>query len=379
MRTKKAETGPQRLERLRRQQGGAVTRKQVLDCGLTDSQLRTLLRHGEWDSLERGTYVLRQRLLNADPAGQHALRVASRALPLVGDHAASRRSGALVLGLPTLGPEPCPPELARRPRSRSDRSTSPTLRVLDLHDDDVVRWRDVLVCSPARLVCDTARTDNRLLEAVMVADAALRAGLSHQALAATGARCARWSGARSIAQVLERSDGRTESPLETLTRLVLAAFGVPAPLSQVDVFQGSRFLGRVDFAWPDLGLVLESDGMTKYRQDDDRERGQHDPLVKEKKRELGLRRAGIEVLRSTWTDAWSHPEALAALWHEHADFAAGRTLASDVVFQQSELVPTGQNGIPFPSKAARPLPSVPSRGLVVPRLFASPTGGKPPH
>lgn len=359
-----------RLERLRRAQGGAVTHQQALACGYTYAEIRTLLRRRDWDSLARGTYVLRRNLLRADPPGQHALLVASRVLLLSGDHAASRRSAALVLGLPTLGPVPALPEVLRRPRNRDDRSTSPSVRVTELHADDVLRWRGVLVSAPSRLVCDTARTPGRLVEALMVADAALRAGLSRRALEEAARRCAGWPGSRAVASVVAAADDRCESPLETLTRWVLATLGLPAPLSQVDVFDGDDFLGRVDFAWPDLGVVLEADGMSKYRQDGSKSRqdnagrsARDDVLVKEKKRELGLRRVGLEVMRSTWEDAWTQPEGLATIWQQHVDLAADRRLPPDVVLVQSELVPTGQNGIPFPSKAARPLPPVPARAL----------------
>jgi hypothetical protein len=344
------------LAGLRRRQGGAFTRAQALAAGHHPSKVRTLLRRQEWLDLERGIYVEARALQPDDPHGEHALRVAARNLAMGGGHAASRRSASLVLGLPLLGPVPEPAELTRSPRRRGDRSSASSVRVAVLDVDDVVRWRDVEVTAPARLVCDLARTHDQV-EALMVADASLRAGLDRSRLVEAAARCARWTGAAALAEVLDAADGRVDSPLESLTRWVLRSLDIPAPLSQVDVFHRKRWLGRVDFAWPELGVVLESDGMSKYGKG---------TLIDEKRRELGLRRAGLEVLRSTWDDAWQRPEWLESSWHEHVRLAAARVeTRRETTMQLARLEPTGVGGIPFFKRAARPLPAVVARRAAV--------------
>lgn len=340
------------LRRTRWAQGGAVTRAQALECGYGPGAVRSLLRRGEWTDLERGIYVEGHALSTADPWTEHALRVAARVIAVGGSHRASRRSASLVLGLPLLGSAPVPPELVRAPRSPTDRSSSPSIKVATLPEQDVVRWRDVDCTAPARLVCDLARTHGQV-EALMVADAALRAGLPREALLAAADRCARWVGATAVPEVVDAANARTDSPLESLTRWVLRRLGLPAPLSQVDVLHRGRFLGRVDFAWPELGVVLEADGMSKYSDG---------ALKKEKQRELGLRRAGVEVLRSTWDDAWHRPELLRTLWQQHVALAAASSSARrETQFRLPALEPAGMNGIPFPSRAARPLPG-PTQG-----------------
>ena len=334
------------LRRWRRRQGGAVTRAQALAAGYSKAEVATIVRRGTWLAAERGVYLDGAVLSAADVWAEHALRVAARDLALGGGHAASRRSGAVVLGLPVLGSAPAPPELARAPRRTGETSSSSSVRIATLAPDDVVRWRDVACTSPARLVCDTARTHGQV-EALMVADAALRAGLSRASLTAAAKACARWPGAAAVADVLACADGRTDSPLESLTRWVLRSLGIPRPLSQVDVLHDGKFLGRVDFAWPDLGVVLEADGMGKYVPGS---------LAAEKKRELGMRRAGLEVVRCTWDDAWLRPEVIERLWKEHEKLAASNADArARTTLREARLEPWGKHGIVFPSKAAKPL------------------------
>ena len=334
------------LVRLKRGQGGAFTRAQARAAGYHPVEIAALVRRGQWLVLERGVYVEARTMRPGDPHGQHALRVAARSLAFGGRHTASRRSASLVLGLPLLGAVPFPPEVTRHPRKASDRSSSSTVRVAPLPAQDVVRWRDVDSTAPARLVCDLARTHGQV-EALMVADAALRAGLDAALLRDTALRCAPWPGGAAIAEVVAAADRRTDSPLESLTRWVLRRLGIPEALSQVDVGHHGRFLGRGDVAWPELGVVLEADGMGKY--DDG-------VLVAEKRRELNLRRAGLEVVRSTWDDAWSRPQLISSEWHTHVALAAGRAdQRGHTQLRPALLEVTGQRGIPFPSQAARPL------------------------
>jgi hypothetical protein len=121
------------LERVRAQQGGAVTRQQALASGLTPAQLRTLLKQ-EWRTEHRGAYVLQSAWDAGDAADRHALTVASRVAALPDRHVACGRSAALILGLPLLGRRPTSPALLRAPRTRDDVATTPRLRVAALHD-----------------------------------------------------------------------------------------------------------------------------------------------------------------------------------------------------------------------------------------------------
>jgi hypothetical protein len=52
----------------------------------------------------------------------------------------------------------------------------------------------------------------------------------------------------------------TESPGETRLRLLLESAGLPAPQSNLEVFDGDRFVARVDLAYPVPRVAVEYEG-----------------------------------------------------------------------------------------------------------------------
>nr|CRL73858.1 hypothetical protein CPGR_03438 [Mycolicibacterium komanii] len=72
----------------------------------------------------------------------------------------------------------------------------------------------------------------------------------------TGAR-----GLPRLQRVLPLMDGGAESPQETVARLALVDAGLPAPLTQVRVFdEYGQFVARLDMAYPNLLVGIEYDG-----------------------------------------------------------------------------------------------------------------------
>jgi len=68
-------------------------------------------------------------------------------------------------------------------------------------------------------------------------------------------------GVRPLRRILDRHTFRlSDDELERLFRPLAAAAGLPVPLTKVDV---NEF--EVDFFWPDLGLVVETDGWRYHR------------------------------------------------------------------------------------------------------------------
>lgn len=329
--------------------GGVLTRREALAAGLSAAEVVTLLRRGTWVPVGRGAYAAG---LPDDPGAAHALVAAGRERRLVGRHAVCRRSAALVLGLPLLGPPPAQPELVRAPRGRRDTASVPGLTVAELQDDDVFSCRGVLVTVPARTVVDIAR-NRPFREAVVTADAALHAGLPRADLEAQLRRCSGWPGAQAAARVVAFADERAESPLESLDRVAFARAGLPAPLSQVDV-SGPRgdWLARVDFLFRAERTVVEADGLAKYRRSPNVPvpAWVDDALVKEKQRELGLRSVGLEVVRNGWDEALHRPAQLGERVRQHMWLAARYPEVPGVRFVQR---PVRRAPLTWPLGAAR--------------------------
>jgi len=98
------------------------------------------------------------------------------------------------------------------------------------------------------------------------------------------------------------ADGRSESPGESRTRILLHELAFPSPELQVTVLDGAgNFLGRADLAYVDCGVLIEFDGLAKYGDIPDGPDART-ALIEEKRRADRLRAAGFIVLRLVWSD-----------------------------------------------------------------------------
>ncbi|UOY01135.1 endonuclease domain-containing protein [Blastococcus sp. PRF04-17] len=70
----------------------------------------------------------------------------------------------------------------------------------------------------------------------------------------------RCRGSKLARDVAALADGFAESPPETRLRLVMLRARLPSPVAQYRVFDEDGFIARVDFAYPELKLVIEYDG-----------------------------------------------------------------------------------------------------------------------
>jgi very-short-patch-repair endonuclease len=112
-------------------------------------------------------------------------------------------------------------------------------------------------------------------------------------------------GTGRLRSALALLDGAAESPGESRTRLVLDALGLPVETQRRIEDPSGRFVARVDFLVAGR-VVVEFDGLLKYRGEDG-----EDAVVAEKLREDALRDLGYAVVRITWAEL-SHPQAVLA-------------------------------------------------------------------
>jgi very-short-patch-repair endonuclease len=109
----------------------------------------------------------------------------------------------------------------------------------------------------------------------------------------------RWPKSSHVRTMLAYADGRSESVGESRTRVELAMAGIEVePQSEV-TDEAGRFVARVDLRVKGSKVVLEFDGLQKYRGEDGTE-----ALIAEKRREDELRRLGYVVVRFTWADLY---------------------------------------------------------------------------
>lgn len=255
-----------------------------------------MLRSGRWTAVRRGVYVETASFARAAERS----RLAAAWLALDRRAVVSHRSAAALHGLALLGP-PGPAQLTAAPGTLRPRATA-DLRIstATLPDHHVTRSAGLRVTTPARTVVDLGRS-LPFRAAVVVAESALRAGRTDRAELGRVLRdCWSWPGVRRAARVVDFAGDGSDSPLETLCRLVFARHGLPPPEQQallVDPRDG--WFARVDFLWSAQRTVVEADGRLKY--------GEAADLWQEKLRQERIEELGYAVVRLTWAQVTRRP------------------------------------------------------------------------
>lgn len=291
-------------------QGGAVTRRQVLDAGLTASQERTQVRRGSWSREAAGVLVPRP----ADAPRDHVVDCGARLLQLRRRAVISHASAGLLHGFPWVDA----PDVATVTVERPVRGASGVYvgRLLARH---VTSHHGLPVTTPARTLVDLLRTARGRGRAQAIADGALLRGLDLGDVEEVLAECRGWPGIRQAREAWEHADGRSESPLESRCRVWFRDAGLPTPLLQVGIALRRGGTARVDFLFREQRTVVEADGRVKYvdetKDPDPAWRPSGDALWKEKLREDDLRDQGFEVVRATWADGEDHGQDLVRRVH----------------------------------------------------------------
>ena len=271
-----------------------LTRAQARGCGVSDPEVRRLLRRGTWTSCGHGTLaVIGERVESSYESARrsHAVRAAGAALRRRG-HGVGFASAAVLHGLPVLSLPALPELVAAAGSVTTGRRSSAHVRHGASRPVEFTDWFGAPVTSVAQTVLDLARIDAR--SGLMAADAALHEGPARSGRAACSDR---------LGGAAARYPARPRGPRPRLTADRVPAgvdhppraarHRLPAPKLQIWLRGADRHRYRVDFLWPQLRLVLEAVGRDKYRDD---------ALWKEKRRQLAVARAGYRVERVIWSD-----------------------------------------------------------------------------
>lgn len=286
-------------------------RTALLAEGFTDDEIRTSRRTGRWVSVHRGTYCAADAVAVLQYEKLHQLRawaVASRSPHLVVSHI----SAAAVLGLPIWGVSLERVHLTRVGQSGGRVSPGRVVHAVPLDSSEITHVAGTRVTTVARTLVDIACSTS-LATTVIASDAALRRGLvSPEDLTLALARTRHRRGAAAARRALLFADARSESAGESRTRLHLSAHGLPEPVLQIRVYDRTGVLvGRVDLGYPELGVLVEFDGLVKYRKPFRNGDRPEDVVIAEKRREDLLRSLGYTVVRFVWSDL-ANPAAMAA-------------------------------------------------------------------
>ena len=285
-----------------------ATRAQLRTAGLSRRALQAGMKSGDIVRICRGVYATRPLpdrgayLLSGGvvDAGYLAL-VRSVLLRLGPEVCAGGRTAAVLWGF-DLAVEPTQVELAVP--VGGDRKLSGVAAIqhaeLDIVTLKVLDLEPVQVTSAVQTVLHCALL-LPLAEAVVVADSALRRkAVTRRQLVKAAAQLRGTPGAVQVRQVIALSDPKSESVLESLLRVLLAQAGIAAPETQYDIRDGKVFVGRVDFCWPLLRLIVECDGRRWHDPDDAR--------TGDRRRDNAFECLSWRVLRFSWAEVVHQPE-----------------------------------------------------------------------
>lgn len=251
-------------------------------------------RAGRFVRVRPGAYMPTNEWMLLDARERHL--AAMEAL-----HATARRrvvfaveSAALLHHLPVVGGWPALPRVVASdsPKPRGRTGTSPRWRPVET--SDIVHVDGMWATSRARTAIDLA-AERDLVSGVAALDAALARGAEREELARRVDADRPFRGARKVDVALSIATGASESVLESLSLVRILELGFPRPEQQAEFDVGGE-LFRVDFWWPEQGVVGEADGLEKYESRVD--------LIREKHREDALRTVVPRFVRWGWAEAW---------------------------------------------------------------------------
>jgi very-short-patch-repair endonuclease len=270
--------------RLASVQHGVVTRKQLLAHGFSSRAIEHRIARGRLHRVWSGVYAVGRPELGRHGRWMAAVLACGEGAALSHADAGALFSLRPVRGGPVHVSVPFPRDPGR-----------PGITVHRRTEFEVTIRHGIPVTTPVCTLVDLAtRLSPDDLEAVV--NEADKLGLTDpEALRALLPALGRRPGAAKLACILDRRTFRlTDSALERRTLRLVARAGLPPPLTQAWV-NGCR----VDFWWPDLGLIVEVDGLRYHRTPAQQA---HD-----RRRDQAHAAAGLTVLRFTHAQVMFEP------------------------------------------------------------------------
>ena len=289
-------------------------RSDLIAEGLTDNQIRRLVRAGVLHRVRYGAYVPHQIWIDADPSERH--RLISRAI-LRGAHESTTLthiSSLVERRIPLWGVDLEVVHTTREaPKSAGRRSRDWIPHRGVLEESQVEEVNGVRISAAVRSAMEVTTIAG--VEASLVAvNGLLRAkAMTLQEFAEEVKRCRYWPSSLTSDLVLRLADPRHESVGEDRFSFLAYRQGLPKPTPQVEIFDELGLLfARVDFAWPEFEVFLEFDGKVKYERFKKEGETLDEYLMREKRREERIcQLTGWVCIRITWADLYS-PELLAS-------------------------------------------------------------------
>lgn len=291
-----------------------ILRSRLMAEGWNDRAIARQVASRSWVRLRNGAYLPASVWESLDDSGRHGARARAVQLQARTKVVLSHVSGLPEYDAPTWGLDLAESHVTRKDGKAGRREAGVRQHCGVIEDDDVVTRNGVEVMCATRLALEITTVADVEASLCVVNHFLHHELTTPEALQSRYATMAQWPSTLGTDLVLRLADGRIESVGESRTLHFLFRHGFPAPVPQHEVYDAAgELVGRVDFAWPELGVFLEFDGKVKYEDLlKDGERAS-DVVVREKRREERICRiTGWRCVRLVWADL-EHPERTAAM------------------------------------------------------------------
>jgi hypothetical protein len=234
-------------------QHGVVARRQLLALGFNAREIEHRVARGRLHLVMRGVYAVGWPRLTRERRWMAAVLAGGKGAAL------SHRSAAALWGIGREEPRVIDISLTRRTRLRRA-----GLRVHArpaLPGADIVCRNGIPVTTVVRTVVDLASELGPTTVERTINEADKHGLIDPETLRVTLDDYAGEPGIQLLRRLLDRHTFRlSDSDLEIIFRPIAASAGLPLPLSK-QMLNGFE----VDFFWPDLGLIVETDGLRYHR------------------------------------------------------------------------------------------------------------------
>lgn len=273
-----------------------VRTAQLLGEGRTKHDLARAARSGDLIRVRHGAWA---EAAAADELDRHRQIVAGT-WPLLGAGAVvSHASAAVLHELPLWRGLLQKVSVTRADGGHGTRTRNLHVRLAPLAPQEVTELDGYRVTTLERTAVDLACLVG-YERAVAVLDAALHTGADPGLLLATVQAASGRKGSAMVRRALGFADARAESVGESVSRVRIAEVGLPKPELQFRVLdRNGIFVARVDFCWPEYGVVGEFDGAVKYTGGPEEVAA---AVMAERRRESDIEAVGWRVVRWIWSE-----------------------------------------------------------------------------
>ncbi len=292
---------------------GIFLRREALALGYDDRTLARAIRLKVLHRLRHGAYVFREDWDVLDELGRHRLLAMAIRRTANTPVALSHTTAAVMLGAPIWDLSLDEVHVTRLDGKAGRREARVAQHGGAITSREIVQIDGTAVTSATRTALDMTMIAD-VEHCLPIIDHLLRVkATSHRVLRQEARRRDVWPSTLATNLAVRLADARRESVGESRSSYLFWRGGLPTPQPQFEVRDASgRVVGRVDFAWPELGVFLEFDGKEKYLRYRREGESVVDVVRREKKREeiiCGL--TGWRCIRIVWADLYRPGETVA--------------------------------------------------------------------